>query len=54
MNGTESTIRIIGRKNLNRVVHDDIVVVELLPKEQWKQLEENAVIDEGMVFAITS
>lgn len=37
----------IGRQNLNRAVHDDIVVVELLPKDQWKIAAED-IIDEGI------
>ena len=45
--GSETNIRLIGRKNLNRAVHDDIVVVALLPKAEWKKAEESVMIDEG-------
>ncbi len=44
----EGSIKIVGRKNLNRAIHDDIVVVELLPRDQWTKVEEVVVMDEGM------
>ncbi|ETS87484.1 Exosome complex exonuclease dis3 [Pestalotiopsis fici W106-1] len=39
---------ILGRENINRAVDGDVVVVEVLPKEQWKEpstkiIEEEAV-----------
>lgn len=33
--GRDKEIFVQGLKNLNRVVHDDIVAVQLLPKDEW-------------------
>ncbi|XP_053203061.1 LOW QUALITY PROTEIN: exosome complex exonuclease RRP44-like [Panonychus citri] len=35
LNG-ESVVLISGRENINRAVNDDIVAIELAPKEEWK------------------
>ncbi|XP_069746671.1 exosome complex exonuclease RRP44 [Narcine bancroftii] len=47
--GKSKQILIQGLKNLNRAIHEDIVAVELLPKEMW--IAPSAVIlqDEGQV-----
>jgi hypothetical protein len=45
--GKECAVKIIGRKNLNRGIQDDIVVVELLPRDQWAAIEEVVLMDEG-------
>ena len=51
INHEETTVHIIGREDLNRGVHGDIVAVQLLPKSQWKsevseiQAQEEDVID---------
>jgi exosome complex exonuclease DIS3/RRP44 len=42
------SLLVLGRENINRAVDGDVVVVELLPKEQWKQpstkiIEEDAL-----------
>jgi exosome complex exonuclease DIS3/RRP44 len=46
----DQTIQIIGRKNMNRAVNEDIVVVQLLPKTEWKVIQENMTINEGSEF----
>lgn len=42
------SLLVLGRENINRAVDGDVVVVELLPKDQWKQpstkiIEEDAI-----------
>lgn len=44
--GSERSINIVGRKSLNRAVHDDIVVVELLSQNEWKNVNQTSMIDE--------
>ena len=36
-----------GLKNLNRAIHEDIVAVELLPKNQWVAPSSVVLLDEG-------
>lgn len=36
-----------GLKNLNRAIHEDIVAVELLPKNQWVAPSSVVLQDEG-------
>lgn len=36
---------ILGRENINRAVHGDLVVVEVLPKDQWK-LPSQKILEE--------
>ncbi|KAL8716485.1 MAG: hypothetical protein Q9225_006195 [Loekoesia sp. 1 TL-2023] len=55
----DRSLLILGRENSNRAVQDDVVVVEVLPKAQWKapstkiveeetlNKNENADVDEG-------
>ncbi|KAI9844214.1 MAG: exosome catalytic subunit dis3 [Sclerophora amabilis] len=55
----EKSLIILGRENINRAVQGDVVVVEILPKDQWKapsskiieedslNKNENADADEG-------
>ncbi|UYV79579.1 DIS3 [Cordylochernes scorpioides] len=38
--GSQDSVLIQGRLHLNRAVHDDLVAVELLPKEQWSSPSE--------------
>lgn len=33
----DKNLLILGRENINRSVQDDVVVVEVLPKDQWKE-----------------
>ncbi|KAJ1984510.1 exosome catalytic subunit dis3 [Dimargaris verticillata] len=37
VDGEDRTIAIQGRAHLNRAVHGDVVVVELLPKDEWQR-----------------
>ncbi|KAK1342058.1 LOW QUALITY PROTEIN: hypothetical protein QTO34_016811 [Cnephaeus nilssonii] len=46
-NYLEATIILQGLKNLNRAVHEDIVAVELLPKNQWVAPSSVVLHDEG-------
>ncbi|KAL8959840.1 MAG: hypothetical protein Q9193_003363 [Seirophora villosa] len=62
----EKSLLILGRENSNRAVQDDVVVVEILPKAQWKSpsskiveeetlnKNENADIDEGEGEAVVT
>ncbi|KAL8701037.1 MAG: hypothetical protein Q9224_000689 [Gallowayella concinna] len=55
----DKSLLILGRENSNRAVQDDVVVVEILPKAQWKapstkiveeetlNKDENADVEEG-------
>ena len=43
--GKEVGVLIQGRPNLNRALHDDVVAVKLLPKEQWAA-PSNVIIDQ--------
>ncbi|XP_015781646.1 exosome complex exonuclease RRP44-like [Tetranychus urticae] len=36
MNGEAVRVLISGRENMNRAVNDDIVAIEIAPKEEWK------------------
>ena len=46
--GAELNITIVGRANLNRAMHGDVVAVQLLPEIQWKAAATELVVDEGM------
>ncbi|KAL9010559.1 MAG: hypothetical protein Q9173_004516 [Seirophora scorigena] len=62
----EKSLLILGRENSNRAVQDDTVVVEILPKAQWKSpsskiveeetlnKNENADMDEGEGEAVVT
>jgi len=39
---------IIGRENINRAVDGDLVVVEVLPKDQWKEPSTKVIEEENM------
>ncbi|KAK2489328.1 hypothetical protein MC885_011272 [Smutsia gigantea] len=43
----EASVMLQGLKNLNRAVHEDIVAVELLPKNQWVAPSSVVLLDEG-------
>lgn len=50
--GSESIrdeIIIYGRANMNRAFDGDIVVVELLPQDQWHEEKSLSIADEGML-----
>lgn len=49
--GSESIgdeIIIYGRSNMNRAFDGDIVAVELLPQDQWKEEKSLSIAGEGM------
>lgn len=62
----DRSLLILGRENSNRAVQDDVVVVEVLPKAQWKapstkiieeetlNKNENADVDEGEGEAVVT
>ncbi|XP_051882670.1 exosome complex exonuclease RRP44 [Pristis pectinata] len=47
--GKSKEIFIQGLKNLNRAIHEDVVAVELLPKEMWIAPSAVVLQDEGQV-----
>lgn len=49
--GSESIgdeIVVYGRGNMNRAFDGDIVAVEILPQDQWREDESLSIADEGM------
>lgn len=46
--GFDRPLLILGRESINRAVHGDQVVVELLPKEQWKHPSTKIVDEETL------
>ncbi|KAF9971912.1 exosome catalytic subunit dis3 [Actinomortierella ambigua] len=46
VDGKETTVLILGRKHLNRAMEGDTVVVELLPKSEWRSTPTGVVVDE--------
>ncbi|KAG0266938.1 exosome catalytic subunit dis3 [Actinomortierella ambigua] len=46
VDGKETTVLILGRKHLNRSMDGDTVVVELLPKSEWRSTPTGVVVDE--------
>ncbi|KAJ3031722.1 UNVERIFIED_CONTAM: hypothetical protein HDU68_000657 [Siphonaria sp. JEL0065] len=45
VNGMETSVKLLGRANLNRAVHGDIIAVKILPKTEWLREGDNVVID---------
>ncbi|KAK3498182.1 mitotic control protein dis3 [Neurospora crassa] len=41
---------ILGRENINRAVDGDLVVVEVLPKDQWKQPSTQVIEEEAVTM----
>lgn len=39
---------VLGRENINRAVNGDVVVVEVLPKEQWKEPSAKIIEEEAI------
>lgn len=51
--GSESIgdeIVIYGRSNMNRAFDGDIVAVELLPQDQWRDGKSMIIADDGMLL----
>jgi exosome complex exonuclease DIS3/RRP44 len=44
----DKSLLILGRENINRAVQGDVVVVEVLPKDQWKEPSTKIIEDETM------
>jgi len=44
----DKSLLVLGRENINRAVQGDVVVVEVLPKEQWKE-PSTKIIEEEVV-----
>jgi len=44
----ERALLVLGRENGNRAVHGDVVVIEILPKDQWKAASSQ-ILDEEIV-----
>ncbi|POS87282.1 RNB-domain-containing protein [Erysiphe pulchra] len=42
----DKSLIILGRENINRAIQGDMVVVEVLPKDQWKQPSTKIIEDE--------
>ncbi|RKF56249.1 Exosome complex exonuclease dis3 [Erysiphe neolycopersici] len=42
----DKNLIILGRENINRAIQGDMVVVEVLPKDQWKQPSTKIIEDE--------
>lgn len=44
----DKSLLVLGRENINRAVEGDVVVVEVLPKEQWKEPSTKIIEEESM------
>ncbi|KAG9232907.1 exosome complex exonuclease exoribonuclease-like protein [Amylocarpus encephaloides] len=44
----DKSLIVLGRENINRAVHGDVVVVEVLPKDQWKEPSTKIIEEESM------
>jgi exosome complex exonuclease DIS3/RRP44 len=44
----DKSLLILGRENINRSVQGDVVVVEVLPKDQWKEPSTKIIEEESM------
>jgi exosome complex exonuclease DIS3/RRP44 len=44
----DKSLLVLGRENINRSVQGDIVVVEVLPKDQWKEPSTKIIEEETM------
>lgn len=42
----DKSLIIVGRENINRAIQGDLVVVEVLPKDQWKHSSKKIIEDE--------
>ncbi|KAI1006907.1 Exosome complex exonuclease [Podosphaera aphanis] len=42
----DKSLIILGRENINRAVQGDVVVIEILPKDQWKESSTKIIEDE--------
>ncbi|KAJ1886702.1 exosome catalytic subunit dis3, partial [Kickxella alabastrina] len=44
--GKERRVLVVGRKDMNRAIQGDKVVVQILPKSQWRKAPSAALVDE--------
>jgi exosome complex exonuclease DIS3/RRP44 len=44
----DKSLIVLGRENINRSVQGDVVVVEVLPKDQWKEPSTKIIEEESM------
>ena len=44
----DKNLLVLGRENINRAVQGDVVVVEVLPKDQWKEPSTKIIEEETM------
>ena len=44
----DKNLLVLGRENINRAVQGDVVVIEILPKEQWKEPSTKIIEEETM------
>lgn len=44
----DKPLLVLGRENINRAVHGDVVVVEVLPKDQWKEPSTKIIEEETL------
>ena len=44
----DKSLLVLGRENINRAVQGDVVVVEVLPKDQWKEPSTKIIEEETM------
>jgi exosome complex exonuclease DIS3/RRP44 len=47
-------ILLVGRENMNRSVNGDVVVVEILPEDEWKAPGESVVDQDGSFISLYS
>jgi exosome complex exonuclease DIS3/RRP44 len=43
-------VLLVGRENMNRAVHGDVVVVEVFDESEWKAPAEEVIDQESMEF----
>lgn len=44
-------VLIIGREHMNRSVHGDVVVVEMLPESEWKSSTEEVIDPDSELYS---
>lgn len=51
--GFTKPVLLIGRENMNRAVHGDVVVVEVFDEKEWKAPADE-VVDQDGTFLLSS
>ncbi|TAQ84181.1 hypothetical protein B7494_g7497 [Chlorociboria aeruginascens] len=44
----DKPLLVLGRENINRAIHGDVVVIEVLPKDQWKEPSTKIIEEETL------